>query len=90
MTPKQVRALDLIRSRIEETGVAPTYAEIASQIGGTRSNAHQTVTDLIRAGHLKRTDNSRRNLALVAPYRCLTDVPTRALRAELARREVAV
>jgi SOS-response transcriptional repressor LexA len=89
MTPRQVKLLDFIRSRLEETSVAPTYAEMAAQIGGTRSNAHQTVTDLESAGHIKRTGNSRRNLVLVAPYRSLIDVPTNALRAELARREAA-
>lgn len=89
MTPKQIKLLDFIRSRIEETGAAPTYAEMAAAIGGTRSNAHLTVGHLIRAGYLKRLDDSKRNLALVAPYRSIIDVPTRVLCAELARREAA-
>jgi SOS-response transcriptional repressor LexA len=90
MTPRQIKLLDFIRSRIEETGAAPTYAEMVAAIGGTRSNAHLTVGHLIRAGHLKRLDDSKRNLALAAPYRSIVDVPTRVLRAELARREAAI
>lgn len=89
MTEKQVKLLDFIRSRIEATGAAPTYAEMADHMGGTRSNAHMMVNHLTRAGHLKRTAGGERNLALVAPYRSLIDVPTPALHAELARREVA-
>lgn len=90
MTPRQIKVLDFIRARIEQTGSAPTYAEMAAHVGGTRSNAHMAVDHLIRAGHLKRIDTARRNLALVAPYRSLADVPTGALRAELARREAAI
>lgn len=90
MTPKQIKLLDFIRERMETKGFAPTYAEMATQIGGTRSNAHMTVDHLIRAGHLKRTGTAKRNLALVAPYRSLVDVPTPLLRAELARREAAI
>lgn len=89
MTPRQVKLLDFVRSQIEETGCAPTYAEMAATIGGTRSNAHMTIAYLIRQGQLKRTQAGERNLALVAPYRSLGDVPTNALRAELARRETA-
>lgn len=89
MTPRQIKLLDFIRSRIEETGASPTYAEMASHSGGTRSNAHLMVGYLIRAGHLKRLEGGERNLALVAPYRSIIDVPTSALLAELARREMA-
>lgn len=90
MTPKQVKLLDFIRERFEAKGFAPTYAEMAAHMGGTRSNAHMLVDHLIRAGHLKRTEVGERNLALVAPYRSLIDVPTPFLRAELARREAAI
>lgn len=88
-TTRQVRLLDFIRATIETRGTAPTYSEMAAHMGTTRSNAHLLVSRLIREGHLKRTEGGERNLALVAPYRSLIDVPTPALRAELARRGVA-
>jgi SOS-response transcriptional repressor LexA len=89
LTPRQVKLLDFIRTSIETTGIAPTYAEMTVHMRGTRSNAHMLVDHLVRAGQLKRTEGSTRNLALVAPYRSIIDVPTPVLRAELARREVA-
>ncbi|WP_432769782.1 MAG: hypothetical protein HEQ22_03280 [Sphingopyxis sp.] len=90
MTDRQVQLLDFIRARIEAKGAAPTYSQMALHMGIKRSNAHSMVSHLVRAGKLKRTAAAKCNIALVAPYRSLIDVPTGALRAELARRETTI
>lgn len=90
MTPKQVQLLDFIRSTIEATGSPPTYSQMAAKMQITRSNVHMMVERLIRGGHVARVPNVARGLYLSARYRSLVDVPTSALRAELARREAAL
>lgn len=90
MTPKQAKLLDFIRDRLEATGVAPSYTEMSVYMGNTRSNCHLMVDRLAREGKLKRVGNADRNLRLASPWRSLNDVPTGALRAELARREAAL
>lgn len=89
MTPKQVQLLDFIRSTIEATGSPPTYSQMSEKMKITRSNVHMMVERLIRGGHLARFPNVARGLYLSGPNRSLVDVPTSALRAELARREAA-
>lgn len=86
LTPHELRALDFIRNRIAETGIAPTYQEISTEIGWkAKSGAHRVVDALIRQGALVRRPNTLRGLALADGPRLFT-VPTAALRAELARR----
>lgn len=86
LTPLELRALDFIRKRIAETGSAPTYQEISTELGWkAKSGAHRIVDALIRQGVLIRRPNTLRGLALADGPR-LSIVPTAALRAELARR----
>lgn len=90
MTPRQIRTLDFIREALTETGVCPTYAEIATGIGlRSKSNAHQAVEALVRDGHLLRGERqSDRSLRL--PGASLTGVQTPHLVAELRRRGVTL
>ena len=87
LTPCELRALDFIRDRIAQTGSAPTYQEISTELGwSAKSGAHRVVDALVRAGLLIRRPNTLRGLALADGPRLFT-VPTAALRAELARRQ---
>lgn len=88
LTPNELRALDFIRDRISAQGTAPTLEEIADALGMySRSNAHRIVESLVRHGLLIKAPGRLRGLALAAGPR-LFNVPTDALRAELARRGV--
>jgi SOS-response transcriptional repressor LexA len=85
MTELQLRVFDFIRDRIERTGVAPNYTEIAAAMGSrSRGGAHSLVAILIRDGLLEKTGAGSRNLKL--PGVRLVTVPAAALRAELERR----
>lgn len=86
MTPQEKQLLEFIRERIESTGIAPTFREMAEFTGvSSRSTACAQVESLIRQGHLVRRPRAKRGLALNNSP--LAHVPTPALRAELARRE---
>ncbi len=80
-----MRCLRFIQARIDQTGVAPSYPEMAEHLGvKSRSGVHAMVDRLVREGHLLKTGAGSRNLRL--PGVCLAAVPTEALRAELERR----
>jgi SOS-response transcriptional repressor LexA len=85
MTELQLQAFEFIRDRIVQTGVAPTYPEIARATGSkSRSGAHAMVNILVRLGLLEKTGAGSRNLKL--PGINLVAVPTPALVSELDRR----
>lgn len=87
MTELQLRILDFIRRRIEATGLAPIYDEIAAEMGTkSRGAAHSLVQTLIRDGLLEKTAAGARNLRLPG-VPDLVAVPTPALEAELERRD---
>lgn len=85
MTERQRQCLDYIRRHIEETGIAPSYPEIARELGiKSRSAVFETVQALVRDGCVEKTGSGSRNLRL--PGVDLSAVPVEVLRAELERR----
>ncbi|WP_066723470.1 hypothetical protein [Sphingomonas pituitosa] len=89
MTARQLQVLTLIRERLSQTGLAPTYREISAQCGfSSAGHAHQAVDFLIDAGLVRKVPGRRRGLTLV-DQPTLAAVPTEDLRHELARREAA-
>jgi hypothetical protein len=88
VSPNELQALDLIRERLSVAGYAPTYRELAAEIGVTLSGAHRCVAALVEAGAVKRTPSKTRGLAVV-DLPDMRTVPTDVLRAELARRGVS-
>ncbi|ALJ14241.1 LexA family protein [Sphingopyxis macrogoltabida] len=88
MTDNQVQLLDFIRVRIETKGAAPNYDEMVEHTGRGRQAIFDDIDALERDGHLVKVPGRPRGLRL--SYRTLVDVPTDALRAELARREAAI
>lgn len=89
MTPHELQALDLIRERIAVAGFAPTYRELAAEIGVTLSGAHRCVDGLVCIGAVKRTPAKSRGL-MIADLPDMRPVPTDVLTAELARRGVSL
>lgn len=85
MTPRQKKLLDFIRERIEATGVAPSYADMATAIGtASRTTPHELVERLIADGHLVKRPGRHHGIELPGPN--LAAVPTAILKAEIARR----
>lgn len=64
LTPRQADCLAYIRSRLEESDVAPSLDEIAAYLGCVKSSVHRMVDALVERGHLKRLPNRSRGLAL--------------------------
>ena len=89
MTPHEKKLLDFIAQRIEATGFAPTYSEMANHLGlKAKSGIARRVDSLVAQGRLVRSVRKFRGLSLnTSP---LAHVSTAALQAELARREQAV
>lgn len=89
MTEQQIKLLDFVRDRIEATGIAPSYAEMADHLGHKSKSATFYMVDrLVRDGALVRSSFKReRGLRLPGPN--LAAVRTRALVAELERRKAA-
>lgn len=66
LTEKQARVLECIKSRIDATGIAPTYAEIAYFLGlKTRSVVHSHITELEARGAIRRIPGSARAIEVV-------------------------
>lgn len=85
MTPHEKQLLEFIRERIDATGIAPTYQEMADHLGlKSKTGALRRVESLISQGHLVRRPRANRGIEINrAP---LAHVSTAALQAELARR----
>ncbi len=86
MTPRQHELLTFIRSQIEETGVCPSFQEMADAIGNaSKHGVHRMVECLVADGYLLRRKSTKwRGLRLPTPN--LRTVPSEALIAELQRR----
>lgn len=85
MTELQLRAFDFVRDHITISGVAPTMAEVAKEIGVNPSRARELVDGLVRRGRLIKERGKARGLSLPqAPD--LKLVGTDELKSELARR----
>ena len=54
LTPRQKQVLDYLKESIELNGYAPSYREMAHDIGVVPSAAHRIVRSLEERGHLKR------------------------------------
>lgn len=87
MTNREQRVLNIVRDRIELTGVAPSFSEIASAVGfKSKSNVQQAIDGLVNNGLLIRKPHAARGLSL-PDVPNLDAVPTAALRAAISRRE---
>lgn len=65
MTPKMRVVLNIIRAAIEKDGVAPTYAEIAEQIGcRSKSEVHRVIRSLEDLGMIDREPGRARAIYL--------------------------
>src|SRR5690606_39562578 len=66
LTARQAEILDLIRSAIEETGMPPTRAEIAQQLGFRSANAaEEHLRALARKGVVELVPGTSRGIRLV-------------------------
>lgn len=66
LTARQAEILDLIRSAIEETGMPPTRAEIAQQLGFRSANAaEEHLRALARKGVIELVPGTSRGIRLV-------------------------
>lgn len=63
LTERQSRALAVVVERLRE-GRAPTYAELARELGVTDMAAYKLVQQLRRRGHLQPGDGSHRGIRL--------------------------
>lgn len=63
------RILDFLHSFYMDTGIPPTYREIAIHVGSAHSNVWQAVRDLRKGGFLRETSSSSiaRSLLLSGP-----------------------
>lgn len=64
LTRRQAECLAYVRSRLEESEVAPSLDEIAAYLGCVKSSVHRMVEALVERGHLVRLPNRPRGLAL--------------------------
>lgn len=86
MTPAEKNLFEFIRTRIEATGVSPTMQEMADAFGiRSKSPIAKRIDSLVAQGHLVRRSRAHRGIDLNRSQ--LSEIPTSALRAELARRE---
>lgn len=89
LTTQQSRLLSYLKSYLSSTGgVAPSFDEMGQALGlASKSTAHRLLTKLEERGHIRRIPNRARAIEVVdvAPLHC---VPTEALIAELARRDI--
>ncbi|MCB1853131.1 MAG: transcriptional repressor LexA [Gammaproteobacteria bacterium] len=68
LTPRQRQILDLIRTRIEETGFPPTRAEIAAAFGFRSANAaEEHLRALARKGEIALQKGASRGIRLLQP-----------------------
>lgn len=67
LTKKQAECLAFVSRTIQENGVAPSYQEIADELGlASKSGVHRLIEALIYRGHLVRAPNRARSLSLPA------------------------
>lgn len=64
LTQRQAECLAYVRSRLEDSDVAPSLDEIAAYLGVVKSSVHRMVSALVERGHLVRLQNRSRGLAL--------------------------
>lgn len=67
LTDKQRRVLEIVRRGVRRTGRAPTYREIAREIGVDVRAAYQHVVALERKGVLERSGRGKRGGIRLAP-----------------------
>lgn len=73
LTSQQNRVLQVIRTRIETDGHAPTLEEIGQVVGvRSRGSVHRLVQTLIDKGYLRRTASGWRGLQLVEEHDSLS------------------
>lgn len=73
LTSQQNRVLQVIRTRIETDGHAPTLEEIGQVVGvRSRGSVHRLVQALIDKGYLRRTASGWRGLQLVEEHDSLS------------------
>ena len=67
LTPKQERALGIIKRYKEYTGLSPTLREFAFWLGETSvSNAHRYLVALEERGHIKRLPGRERAITVIS------------------------
>lgn len=96
LTPRQADCLRVIRERLAQSGVPPTYDEMCLTLGiASKSGVHRLVDALVARGHLRRIPNHARGLALAGEFSREAEAGLARLeertgtpRAELIRRAV--
>lgn len=96
LTHRQSDCLRVIRERLAQSGVPPTYDEICLQLGvASKSTVARLVDALVERGHLRRLPHLARGLALADEFSAKAEAGLSRLqermgcsRAELVRRAV--
>lgn len=91
LTKRQLQAFVFIEDRIAQSGVAPSYSEVAAALGTTsKGNVKRIVDAIIRRGHLRKLPGHARALEIVAPGEAKTHAPGDAQREATRLKQIEV
>lgn len=66
LTPQQQRLLAFLKAKIEETGVSPTFQEMASALDlSSKSGIQRILSDLELRGRIRRLKNKARAIEII-------------------------
>ena len=67
ITPRQREARDFIAKFERRRGCSPSYLEIATALGVSKSTTHDLVGRLVERGHVRRLPGQKRGVTVVLP-----------------------
>lgn len=66
LTATQLRVLDFLIEELSQTGVAPSFVEIAADVGfKSKSHVHRVLTELEERGFIRRLHARRRAIEVI-------------------------
>lgn len=68
LTARQAECLDFIRRSTAAGSSAPSFDEIAHELGVVKSNVHRLVHALIERGYVRQLPGRRRSVSLIEPH----------------------
>ena len=64
LTERQMEVLAFVKETVRESGMAPSYEEIAAAFDVSKGNAHALVTKLVDRGYLIKVPGAARSLQI--------------------------
>lgn len=87
LTPNQADCMRVIQELMDQSGVCPSYQELADELDLRSKGAiHRLITRLIERGYLRRQPHHSRALEILRRVPLLAIEPTFVLSADLAER----